>query len=130
MPRTMVKGLRLTPAELRRASRLRPFFPEAGTEADFTRLIYLRGLLLLEAEVAGAGGGAPPGQREADLAAIVLPRILAALQLLERAGRLPHPAGGPPPTTPGASAQGETVEPPIDPQAADDVSGLGGSEFL
>jgi hypothetical protein len=96
--KTVPKTLRLVASEVRRAARLRPFFPEATSEADMARLIFLRGLLVLEAEVVGAGGTPPPGQSEAALVGMLTPRMLAVVALLARHGKLPHLAvagGGP-----------------------------------
>jgi hypothetical protein len=130
MARTTVKGIRLTAQEVRRAGRLRAFFPEAGEEADFNKLVYLRGLVLLEAEVAGAGGGLPPGQTEESLSTIILPRILSVLGLLGRVGKLPQVYPLVPPTERTETAGANEGELTIDPSAADDVAGLGGGDFL
>ena len=119
--------------EIRRAARLQRFFPESASEADFHRTIFLRGLLVLEAEVVGAGGPPPPGQSEAALVGILIPRILTVLALLERHGKLPRPAvagGGP------SEAAPTTLQPPtddgidmVDASADDDMQSLG-ADFL
>lgn len=95
---TAVKSIRLTSEELRRAARIHPFFPEATSAADMYRTIFLRGLLVLEAEVVGSGGTPPPGQSEAALVGMLTPRMLAVVALLARHGKLPHldVAGGGP----------------------------------
>lgn len=128
MARTTVKGVRLTPQELKRAERVRGFYPEATEEAAFTRLVYLRGLLLIEAEVAAAGGGLPPGHSAASLAALAMPRVLPALQLLAAQGVLPGlvvVAGAP---LPPPAGDGELID--IEASAADDVADLGAADFL
>lgn len=133
MGRTTTKGIRLTPAELHRAARLRDFFPEVGEEAELHKLVFLRGLLLLEAEVAGAGGGTPPGISEAELGTIVLPRILAVLQLLGRLGKIPPLLGAgdwsPPSLEQRLDAPLEQVDGAIDATAAQDIERIG-SDFL
>ena len=130
---TAVKSIRLTSEEIRRAARLQRFFPEAASEADFHRTIFLRGLLVLEAEVVGAGGPPPPGQSEAALVGMLTPRILTVLALLERHGKLPRLAGAsggpneaaPPATQPKTDDEIDMV----DAGAADDMQSLG-ADFL
>ncbi len=147
MAPTTSKGVRLTPHELERLNRLRPFFPEAATEAEMIRFATQRGLALMEAEVAASGGGMPSGIREEDLATIILPRIIVTVLWLTRIGRLdgvaPAPVSGGTidattidattidATTIDADAPQETEEEAfvIDPSAAGDIDALGG-EFL
>jgi hypothetical protein len=90
MSRTMPKGVRLSEDELRRVARLLPKFPEVSSESDMLRYIFLRGLLLLEADLVGAGNVPPPEMTEELLVSMLLPRMLGALTLLERHGKLPQ----------------------------------------
>lgn len=126
------KSVRFGLEELRRLERLRRFFPEATNEADLIRIAFQRGLILMEAEVAGAGGGVADGLTEEQLAVIALPRMFSALNWLGRLGYLPHLAMAPPMSAPTRIA--DSVEPNVDtlafdPAAADDIGGLGG-DFL
>ncbi|WP_322489378.1 hypothetical protein [Chloroflexus sp.] len=90
MAATSPKNVRYSAADLARLDRLRQFYPEAANEADMIRLATQRGMVLMEAEVAAAGGGLPKGMTEDMLASVILPRILSALTWLAQQGRLPH----------------------------------------
>lgn len=90
MAATSPKNVRYSATDLARLDRLRQFYPEAANEADMIRLATQRGMVLMEAEVAAAGGGLPKGMTEDMLASVILPRILSALTWLARQGRLPH----------------------------------------
>lgn len=132
MPATTTKGVRLTPKELERVNRLRAFYPEASSESELIKLATVRGLLLLEAEVAASGGGISTGMTEGDLASVILPRILPALTWLSRLGRLPHLLAAP--ITHSNSVTGDRIEPEdahdeLDLSAAGDIGELGG-DFL
>lgn len=131
-PPTFVKSVRLQPSEVARFARLKRFFPEAASESDLIKLATVRGLALLEAEVAASGGGLPQGVAEDDLAAVILPRILPALTWLVRLGRLPYLFAGAPLPVVGhqtdRTGQSDALD-PIDLRAAADIDGLGG-DFL
>jgi hypothetical protein len=125
MARTVPKTIRLTVGELARAQRLIALHPAAGSDADLLRTIFLRGLLLEEAQLA-AVGDLPPGMTETQLTAGVLAPVLAALQFLTRLGVVPQlalAASGMVPELPAAPVE------TLDPMAAEAVSGLG-SAFL
>lgn len=87
MARTTVKSIRLGDEEVSQvASAWRKMFPEASTESDVIRLIFLRGLQLTQAEIAGLTGEAPNGIDEKELALLLVQRVLHVMPLLKRAG--------------------------------------------
>jgi len=124
---TTPKSLRLSADELARFARLQRYVPEATSESALLKLAALRGLALLEAEVAGAGGGVPPGMTEEEVASVILPRILTVVTWLARRGRLPMLGPAPaarPELAPDAEEHPALAA--IDPTAAADLDGLGG----
>lgn len=128
-PPTSVKSVRLLPQEVERFARLKRFYPEAASESDMIKLATVRGLALLEAEVAASGGGVSKGMTEEDLAAVILPRILPALTWLARMGRIPHLFATPITDSNAVICdrnEADTALDEIDPSAADDIGGLGG----
>lgn len=131
-PPTSVKSVRLLPQEVERFARLKRFYPEAASESDMIKLATVRGLALLEAEVVASGGGVSKGMTEEDLASVILPRILPALTWLARMGRLPHLLAAPIPASKAVTddrKEADNALDEIDPNAADDIGGLGG-DFL
>ncbi len=129
---TTPKSLRLSADDIERFARIQRYYPEAGSESELIKLAAIRGLSLMEAEVAGSGGGLPKGMTEEDLASVILPRILTVLTWLSRLGRLPHLFAAPIPASNAVTddrKEADNALDEIDPNAADDIGGLGG-DFL
>lgn len=126
---TTTKGIRLAPSELARVQYLRASYPETTTEAELIKLATVRGLMLLESEVAASGGGLPTGVTEADLASVILPRILPTVLWLARMGRLD--LAGVTSSVPSRHTPDRRDDEPgdLDLGAAQDISDLG-SDFL
>ncbi len=122
------KGLRLRQDVLDRAAHLRTYHPEHETEAAMLNAILYRGLLLMEAEVLAGGGAPPPEYTEQQIIAMVVPKLLPALQLLMKSGvvGLPIQGGG---TPAGQAIAAGVHEEEIDAQTGEDLRRLG-SNFL
>jgi hypothetical protein len=124
---TTPKAARLTADELAFLHRLLPHFPEYRSESQFLHTATMLGLWVLAVgarrpDLEPFGGYAPD-----DLAALLGPRILAAIDFLTEQGRLPAlvrvtqgPAAGAPPPS------GELA---YDPDIANDMADLG-TEFM
>jgi hypothetical protein len=130
---TTTKSARLTEEEVAFLHKLLPHYPEYRSESQFLHTATMLGLWLL-AVGARRPGLEPFGGYEADdLAALLQPRILAAIDFLAEQGRLPTLlqisqalAAG---VVPAASVPVAGDEQAIDPQVADDMADLG-TEFM
>ena len=124
---TTPKAARLTADELDFLHKLLPHYPEYRSESQFLHTATMLGLWMLA--VGARRPELPPfgGYAADDLAALLQPRILAAIDFLAEQGRLPAlvrvtqaPAGG---VTPSG---GELA---YDPDIANDMADLG-TEFM
>ena len=82
MPRTTNKGVRFTAAELTCIDTLRPQLPEYTSDADLLRHAALLGMLVLATQATRPGMTPYAGYRADDLAALLRPRLLPALDFL------------------------------------------------
>jgi len=123
--RTTTKGVRFTVEELARIEQLRPQLPEYSSEADLLRHAALLGVLVLAAQATRPGLPPYAGYRADDLAALLKPRLMPALDFLSAQGALPmafvgQSAGAAPSAVPEASTP--TI---VEDTAAEDLEGLG-----
>jgi hypothetical protein len=111
--------------------KLLPHFPEYRSESQFLHGATLLGLWLLAVEARRPGLEPLGGYEAADLAALIEPRILAALDFLAEQGRLPALLGmnqgsvagvTSPVPAPALPLSGELT---YDPDVADDMTDLG-----
>jgi len=130
MPRTTNKGVRFTGEELGRVEKLRAQLPEYSSEADLLHHAALLGILVLATYATRPGQPSYAGYAPDDLAALLKPRLLPAIDfLLERdalpalfmAQRTGTSAGMATPVT--AEAIGRAT--PIDKAVAADLEGFG-----
>jgi hypothetical protein len=132
---TMTKSARLTAEEIAFLKALLAHFPEYRSESHFLHGATMLGLWIL---AAGARRpGLPPfgGYEAADLAALIGPRILVAIDFLAEQGQLPAllrisealAAGALPASS--APAQSSRGEPAFDAEVADDMADLG-TDFM
>jgi hypothetical protein len=82
MPRTTNKGVRFTAAELAHIEHLRMQLPEYTSDADLLRHAALLGVLVLATQATRPGMTPYAGYGAEDLAALLKPRILPALDFL------------------------------------------------
>src|SRR4029079_19776575 len=101
---TTPKAARLTAEELALLHKLLPHFPEYRSESQFLHTATMVGLWVLAVGARRPGLEPFGGYEAADLAALLQPRILAAIDFLAEQGRLPAlvrvtqaPAGSVPP---------------------------------
>jgi len=133
--RRLIAGLRITARDEALLDVVRPFLPEADSASACAYRLWRRGLEVTLAEVAGLGVALPPGTTEELVARLVAQRLQLCLPLLRRTGTLA--LLGIAATYRAADAQPEVAPAPtvllvepIDPSAADAISGLGGGDFL
>jgi hypothetical protein len=130
MPRTTNKGIRFTDDELRHIQQLRPQLPEYSSEADLLHHAALLGVLVLATYATRPGLPAYAGYVPDDLAALLRPRLMPAIDFLQGQGALPAMWTAPGTSDLGATAT-ETAQvepmalPAIDEGAVEDLEGLG-----
>lgn len=130
-PRRLIAGLRITRQDMALLEAVRPLFPEAASAGELAYQLWRRGLELALAELASLGGALPPALDEEILATLVSRRLLLALPLLRRTGRLallgldlPAPIALPNALLPALPIDA------IDDTASAAITDLGGSDFL
>jgi hypothetical protein len=132
MARTDTLWFRATPKEVERAQAVAARYPAARTQSDLNVQLWLRGLLLAEAQAVAAGAPLPRGMREEVLATAIAQELLAVLPLLRRTGRLALLGLELELSVPMAAAalavSMDTGE--VDAAAAADVADMGGDDFL
>src|SRR6266511_1745877 len=89
MPRTTNKGIRFTDAELERIEKLRAQLPEYSSEADLLHHAALLGILLLATYATRPDLPLYAGYGPDDLAALLKPRLMPAIDFLIERGALP-----------------------------------------
>src|SRR5262245_47726429 len=124
MPRTTNKGVRFTQAELERVALLRAQLPEYSSEADLLRHAALLGLLVLATQATRPHLPPYAGYTADDLAALLRPRLLPALDFLLAHGALPALAAAHQAAPAQTQADERQSEAAIA-QAAADLAGLG-----
>ncbi|KAB8140764.1 hypothetical protein F8S13_22440 [Chloroflexia bacterium SDU3-3] len=125
---TTTKSTRMTEEEVRFLQQLLPHFPECRSEAQLMYQATMLGLWMLAVEAQRPGLVPFGGYTPADLAALLRPRILPALDFLTTHRQLPalFPHGLPPMESNIVEEVVETpAEPPIDPEVASDMEELG-----
>ncbi|SRR6266508_864152 len=130
MPRTTNKGVRFTDAELARIEKLRAQLPEYSSEADLLHHAALLGILVLAAYATRPGASIYAGYAPDDLAALLKPRLMPAIDFLIARGALPmvftmQLAGGLAAAATAITHSERDGETTIDEAAADDLEGLG-----
>src|SRR6266540_7441160 len=88
MPRTTNKGVRFTDAELARIEKLRAQLPEYSSEADLLHHAALLGILLLATYATRPDLPLYAGYGPDDLAALLKPRLMPAIDFLLERGAL------------------------------------------
>jgi hypothetical protein len=132
---TTPKAARLTEDEIGFLQKLLPHFPEYRSESHFLHDATLLGLWVLAVAARRPALPAFGGYDAADLAALIQPRLLAAIDFLAEQGRLPAllrisqalTTGGLPaiPALPSLASG----EPEFDPEVAEDMADLG-TDFM
>src|SRR5215211_7024421 len=89
MPRTTNKGIRFTDAELERIEKLRAQLPEYSSEADLLHHAALLGILVLATYATRPDLPPYAGYGADDLAALLKPRLMPAIDFLSERGALP-----------------------------------------
>ena len=89
MTRTINKGVRFTAEELAHIAQLRPQLPEYHSEADLLRHAALLGVFVLAAHATRPGMPSYAGYQVDDLAALLRPRLMPAMDLLLARGAMP-----------------------------------------
>lgn len=130
MARTINKGVRFTAEELGHIAQLRPQFPEYHTEADLLRHAALLGILVLAAQATRPEMLPYAGYPVDDLAALLKPRLLSAIDFLNAQDALPvfliaQRAGTTPMMATTMIAEAIGMETLIDHAAAEELEGLG-----
>lgn len=134
-PRRLIAGLRVTRQDEALLNLVRPLFPEADTEAELAYRLWRRGLEGSLAEAASFGVALPPGGSEELIAGLVAQRLLLAVPLLRRTGKLSIlglevQLSAAPAISVDVLRAKVTGPEAIDDGASDAIAGLGGSEFL
>src|SRR5262249_42543485 len=89
MPRTTNKGIRFTGAELERIEKLRAQLPEYSSEADLLHHAALLGILVLATYATRPDLPMYASYGPNDLAALLKPRLMPAIDFLIERGALP-----------------------------------------
>lgn len=89
MPRTTNKGIRFTDAELERIEKLRAQLPEYSSEADLLHHAALLGILVLATYANRPDLPPYAGYAPDDLAALLKPRLMPAIDFLIERDALP-----------------------------------------
>ena len=89
MPRTTNKGVRFTDEELSHVEKLLAQLPEYNTESDLLYHAALLGILVLATQATRPGMPPYAGYRPDDLAALLKPRLMPAINFLIERGALP-----------------------------------------
>src|SRR6266508_4383217 len=89
MPRTTNKGVRFTGEELGRIEKLRAQLPEYSSEADLLHHAALLGILVLATYATRPDLPPYAGYTPDDLAALLKPRLMPAIDFLIARGALP-----------------------------------------
>src|SRR3954466_8935411 len=120
---TTPKAARLTAEEVAFLHTLLPHFPEYRSESQFLHTATMLGLWVLA--VGARRPDLPPfgGYAANDLAALLQPRILAAIDFLAEQGRLPALVRAT--QAPGADAASPSSTLAYDPDIANDMADLG-----
>ena len=134
-PRRLIAGLRITPRDAELLAVVRPFFPDADSEAELAYRLWRRGLELALTEAVSIGARLPPDTNEQLIAGLVAQRFLLCLPVLRRTGTLVLLGlEASSPTVVLTTADIPSTEHPsteaIDASASDAITGLGGSDFL
>jgi hypothetical protein len=128
---TTPKAARLTEDEIGFLQKLLPHFPEYRSESQFLHNATLLGLWVLAVAARRPGLPAFGGYDPADLAALIQPRILAAIDFLAEQDQLPALLSISQALTAGVLAAAPVLPSPasgeleFDPQVADDMADLG-----
>lgn len=130
MPRTTNKGVRFTDDELTRIEKLRAQLTEYSSEADLLHHAALLGILVLATYATRPDLVPYAGYGADDLAALLKPRLMPAIDFLIARGALPmvftmqlaSGLGAATTAIPDSERDGET---PIDVAVADDLASLG-----
>lgn len=130
MPRTTNKGIRFTAEELRHVEQLRPHLPEYSSEADLLHHAALLGTLVLATHAARPGLTPYAGYAPDDLAALLWPRLMPAIDFLIARGAMSAlftmPRSGGQSAVPAAVVPARRLDKTtIDYAAAEDLEGLG-----
>ena len=132
---TTTKSARLTQEEIAFLHQLQPHFPEYRSESHLLHTATMLGLWMLAVAARRPGLSPFGGYAPEDLAALLQPRILAAIDFLAEQGRLPALlsisqalAAGVLPVPPTA-APPTSKEQAVDPDVAADMADLG-TDFM
>jgi hypothetical protein len=130
MPRTTNKGVRFTDEELQHVQNLLAQFPEYSSESDLLHHAAILGILVLATYASRPGSSAYAGYPPDDLAALLKPRLMPAINFLIERGALPmlfaaQLTGGFSLSAPIVTAEERGAETAIDEAAAEDLEGLG-----
>lgn len=132
--RRLIAGLRISAEDEQLLAVVRPFLPDVDSESDLAYRLWRRGLEGTLAELVGLGVALPTGVTDDYVATLAAQRVVLALPLLYRTGKLSLLPLLPLTAAPGAIApeppaiQGDGDE--IDESASDTIVGLGGNDFL
>ncbi len=126
--RRLIAGLRITRQDEALLDLVRPFFPDADSEGDLAYRLWRRGLELTLAELVGLSAALPPELTEETLATLTAQRLLLALPLLRRTGKVALLGMELPKLS--REVVGRPVDGTIDATAATTIAGLGGNDFL
>jgi hypothetical protein len=132
MPRTTNKGVRFTELELSHVEQLLAQLPEYSSESDLLHHATMLGILVLATQATRPGRPAYAGYEMDDLAALLKPRLMPAMNFLIERGALPlvftaYFAGGADGLATTMPAEAIGVETTINEAAAEDLEGLGSS---
>ncbi len=129
MPRTTNKGVRFTDDELGHVEKLLAQLPEYSSESDLLYHAALLGILVLATQAIRPGLPAYAGYRPDDLAALLKPRLMPAINFLIERGALPvwfmAQLGNSHVLTGTMPPEGPDTKMRIDEAAAEDLEGLG-----
>src|SRR6266540_3380908 len=130
MPRTTNKGIRFTDAELERIEKVRAQLTEYSSEADLLHHAALLGILVLATYATRPDMVPYAGYGPDDLAALLKPRLMPAIDFLIARGALPmvftmQLAGGLGSTATAIADPERNGETTIDEAVAEDLEGLG-----
>ena len=130
MPRTTNKGVRLTDEELGHVEKLLAQLPEYSSESDLLYHAALLGILVLATQAIRPGLPPYAGYRPDDLAALLKPRLMPAINFLIERGALPlvfvaHLTGSKDGMEPAVTAEEPSIETKIDEATAEDLEGFG-----
>jgi hypothetical protein len=129
MPRTTNKGVRFTDEELSHVEKLLAQLPEYSTESDLLHHAALLGILVLATQATRPGMSPYAGYRPDDLAALLKPRLMPAINFLIERGALPMwfmmQLGNSPALTGTMTSEEPDTKMRIDEAAAEDLEGLG-----